>query len=92
MEPDEEGHGQPFLYGDRDYDRDPVPAAWSFPEQVFRLFSAIRRIIRLSAKIGCTTFGLYFRSNGIVEVTAGAITWIRTQYASMAILMISMCD
>ena len=61
-----------------------------FPEQVFRLFSNDPEIIRLSAKIGCTTFGLYFLY-GIVEVTAGAIRGSGHSTPPMAILMINMC-
>lgn len=61
-----------------------------FPEQVFRLFSNDPEIIRLSAKIGCTTFGLYFLY-GIVEVTAGAIRGSGHSTPPMVILMINMC-
>lgn len=61
-----------------------------FPEPVFRLFSNDPEIITLSARVGCTTVGLYFLY-GIVEVTSGAIRGAGHSMPPMVILLINMC-
>lgn len=61
-----------------------------FPTQVFRLFSSDQEIAALSAKIGTTTFGLYF-IYGIVEVLSGAIRGAGKTTPPMVISVANMC-